>query len=352
MFSYRIISALIFAGAIFLVSSEGRAQSTEQTFPTPVRTNEIGGSIKARDVGDARLTTYFYTFEAEQGDLFINVQSTNFTGDIDVFVTQGLRPLTKVVMYADISQAETGRVIYLRKPETLLLRVQGRTPGDESAVFRIKFAGSFAASKLSDDERPGVPKVSTETESAVRVNSVGTIIEVVPKPKPEAKEVTAKTEETPEVEEKKTEAELVPEKKADAETVSEQEKEKVIADRPKPEVIITDPIVAEKKEEVVKPTPRSTRRNRRATAAAKKEVEKSAETIPSETGEKTVGKAGKIDSMANIRLVIYFKNGSTIERPMTEVTRFSVERATLTVISKDGSTGRYKMIDVVRVSIE
>lgn len=338
---------------MFLVSSEVQSQSTEQTFPTPVRTNEISGSIKARDLGDARLTTYFYTFEAEQGDLFINVQSTNFTGDIDVFVTQGLRPLTKIVMYADISLAETGRVIYLRKPETLLLRVQGRTPGDDAAVFRIKFAGSFAASKLSDVERTDVPKVSTETESGVRVNSVGTIIEVIPKPTPEAKEVTAKADETPVVEEKKPETEVAPEKKADTETVSEVEKETVVVDRPKPEVIITDPIVEEKKEEVVKAPPRSTRRSRRATAAAaKKEAEKPLETTPSETGEPAVEKAEKVDPMANVRLVIYFKNGSKIERPMIEVTRFSVERATLTVVSKDGSTGRYPMIDVVRVSIE
>jgi len=50
--------------------------------------------------------------------------------------------------------------------------------------------------------------------------------------------------------------------------------------------------------------------------------------------------------------VIRFKNGSVIERPMTEITRFSVERATLTVISKNGTTGRYSMIEVASVSIE
>ena len=121
------------------------AQSTTQDFPTPVTTNEIDGTINARDVGDARLTTYFYTFNGTQGDLFINVNSQNFNGDIDVFTADGLDPVTKIVMYADSSVNETGRVVYLRKPEKLILRVQGRTPGDDPATFRIKFAGSFLA---------------------------------------------------------------------------------------------------------------------------------------------------------------------------------------------------------------
>ena len=56
--------------------------------------------------------------------------------------------------------------------------------------------------------------------------------------------------------------------------------------------------------------------------------------------------------MANVRLVIYFKDGSTIDRPMPEVQRFSVERAVLTVIHKNGTIGRYNMAEVLRVSIE
>ena len=50
-------------------------------FPTPVRTSEIASSIKARAIGDPRVTTYYYTFEGQQGDVFINVQSKHFTGD-------------------------------------------------------------------------------------------------------------------------------------------------------------------------------------------------------------------------------------------------------------------------------
>ncbi|HEY0658470.1 MAG TPA: hypothetical protein VGD05_08345, partial [Pyrinomonadaceae bacterium] len=41
-----------------------RAQSTSQSYPTPIVTNEITGTIKPRDIGDARLTDYFYTFNS------------------------------------------------------------------------------------------------------------------------------------------------------------------------------------------------------------------------------------------------------------------------------------------------
>ena len=62
---------------------------------------EINGTIpRLGDIGDARLTTYFYTFGGDQGDLFLNVVSKNFTGDIDVFTAAGLRPVTKIMIYA------------------------------------------------------------------------------------------------------------------------------------------------------------------------------------------------------------------------------------------------------------
>jgi hypothetical protein len=80
----------------------------------------------------------------------------------------------------------------LRKPERLILRVEGRTPNDDPATFRIKFAGSFQA--LGENEQtdaPAEPKVASGSDSDVRVNSVGTIIQVKPKPTP--KETVAET---------------------------------------------------------------------------------------------------------------------------------------------------------------
>ena len=130
----KILCALFFLGCGIVAV---QAQSTSQNFPTPVTSNEISGTIRARDLGDARLTGYFYVFNGSQGDIFINVVTKNFNGDIDVFTADNLRPLTKIVVYADTADNETGRVIYLRQPEKLILRVEGRTPDDNPATFRI-----------------------------------------------------------------------------------------------------------------------------------------------------------------------------------------------------------------------
>ena len=111
---------------MLLFAPQLRAQSTSQDFPSPVTTSEINGTIRTRDIGDSRLTTYFYAFGGEQGDLFLNVVSKNFTGDVDVFTAAGLRPVTKIVIYAAEGENETGRAVYFRKTEKLLLRVQGK----------------------------------------------------------------------------------------------------------------------------------------------------------------------------------------------------------------------------------
>ena len=138
--NYRLLFCILhFAFCMTAIN----AQSTNQSFPTPVSSNEISGTIKARDIGDARLTSYFYTFNGNQGDIFINVVTKNLDGDIDVFTADNLRPLTKIRVYSDNPEGETGRVIYLRQPQKLILRIEGKTPTDEPATFRIKFAGSF-----------------------------------------------------------------------------------------------------------------------------------------------------------------------------------------------------------------
>ena len=353
--------SIIALAVLLAVCGSIYSQSTDQLFPTPVRSPEILSSIKARTLGDPRITTHYYTFEGEQGDVFINVQSRNFTGDIDIFVLQGQVPMTKMVIYGDQPETETGRVVYLRKPERLLLRIQGRSPGDEDASVRVKFAGSWSVSKLDDSGVPAVPTVETTAETNVRVNSVGTILEVIPKVKPTPDAVAETAEPTAE-----PPVSAVP----PAETKAEEKKSEEIAVKDpevpekKIEVVVTDP-VAEKKAEPTAArstrsrTRRTTRRVRTPDAAANNEAEEKPEaarpprttaarrtTAPKEVEEP------KVDPMANIRLVVYFKDGSTVDRPMSEVLRFSVERAILTVISKNGTIGRYKMAEVSRVSIE
>jgi hypothetical protein len=306
------------------------AQSTTQDFPTPVTTNEIDGTINARDVGDARLTTYFYTFNGTQGDLFINVNSQNFNGDIDVFTADGLDPVTKIVMYADSSVNETGRVVYLRKPEKLILRVQGRTPGDDPATFRIKFAGSFLAAADTGREEPALPKVTAENETGIKVNSVGTIVEV-----PKKTEVAKANEEPPAAPE---------EKKVEEEKPAEISEERAETKRKRVEVVVTDntkpEAVAKKAPPVRTVRPRRTPPKRTVTAAK------------TASREKAPPKEKAPDPLENVHLIIEFKDGKRIERKMSDVFRFTVDKGILTVVSKDGTIGRYNILDIVRTTIE
>ena len=367
-----------------LFSLAACAQSTDQNFPTPVTTNEINGTIKARDVGDSRLTTFYYAFDGDQGDIFINVASRNFSGDIDVFTAEGLRPLTKMVIYADTDINETGRLIYLRKGERLVLRIEGRSPNDDPASFRIKFGGSFVAlAPEKKDLTPKIEKTDDTGASGVTVNSVGTIVEVKPK-KPPVKKVdeTAKVDAPaakapgkktaiPKAVPVKTDEDSTPPKTGDeaksagkdvkdadpaaaksgddakvetkpaedqapaktgdgakAETVFENKSAKVTV----------DPVIIPETKPEVKTPPRSTprRSNRRVTR----------------TPPPVVPEEKKPDPLAAIRLVIELKDGKVIWSPMNEVLKFSVDKGVLTVIGKDGQITRYSILDVAKVTIQ
>ncbi len=306
-----------------------RAQSRDQNFPTPVASNEISGVIKARDIGDSRLTTYFYTFDGNQGDIFVNIVTKNLTGDIDVFTADSLQPLTKVVLYADSAQNETGRLIYLRRPARLILRVEGRSPNDDAATFRIRFAGSFVALASKEaDVGPVVEHSDKNDSSGIRVNSVGTIIEIPPKPtKDEAKPLETQKSEKKE----ETESETAVKPSADgapARSKPAPDVKTVFGSRPPATAVVMD-------EPPSKPDAKTTptRRNRsRSTPPASKE------------------KAP--DPLASINLVILMKDGDVIERPMNEVARFSVDKGVLTVVTKDGKTSRFSILDVEKVTIQ
>jgi hypothetical protein len=58
------------------------------------------------------------------------------------------------------------------------------------------------------------------------------------------------------------------------------------------------------------------------------------------------------DPLAKIHLVVLFKDGTSIERPMNEVLKFSVDKGVLTVLTTDGETVRYSILEVAKVSIE
>jgi hypothetical protein len=331
--------------AFFLISAFTLAfgQSRDVNFPTPVRSNEITGLIAARDIGDSRATSYFYTFEGGQGDLFINLVTRNFAGDVDVFIADGLRPMTKMVVFANPDESETGRLIYLRKPEKLILRVEGRTPNDDPATYRIKFGGSFiASSEKGADE--GIPTVAgtDPNQPGVKVNSVGTIIAVIPKPVAAKPEPVAKNVEPPAKKVERPAKRAEPEPKAEARTKAAEAQPK------KPAVVVTE------------------RANPLATAKAAKNAppKKPAATNKPAPPKKAAAKAAKPappprtppepapDPLANVRLVVELKDGTTVWLPMPEVQRFGFDKGVLTIVAKDGSVTRYPIVDVAKVTMQ
>src|SRR5947209_7800043 len=139
------LHALIFISAILIAlwAEISYAQSTDQSLPTPVLSNEISATIRALDLGDPRLTRHFYAFEATPGDLLITVNSRNLNGDVDVFTAITFRPLMKISVYANTIPPEVTKSIYFRTRQILILRVEARTPNDDAGAYRITFGGSF-----------------------------------------------------------------------------------------------------------------------------------------------------------------------------------------------------------------
>ena len=170
------------------------AQSAEQNLPTPVFSNEINGKVAALDLGDSRLTRHYYAFEATPGDLIVTVNSRNLNGDVDIFTAVSFRPLTKVTIYEGITAPEVTKSLYFRSREILILRVEARTPNDDSGTYRITFSGSF---QPFSGGIPVAENTPTETDpekpddrNVQRLSSVGATIpkppgEVVEESKPE-----------------------------------------------------------------------------------------------------------------------------------------------------------------------
>lgn len=315
------------------------AQSTDPSFPTPIATNELSGTIKARDIGDRRLTTYYYVFEGGQGDIFVNVVSRNFSGDIDIFTEAAQRPLTKMVIYPDAEQSETGRLVYLRKPERLVLRIQGRTPGDDPASFQIKFAGSFIA--LTGEREEKAPTVETTTDTGVDVNSVGTIVAVRPKAKPTPK-ATPVVEDKPETD--VASAKETPKKRPE-------ETEKTTDESPlkeKPVVVVED--YKGESSETARTTKPVTKKPAPERARRKTPVKKTPSTTAAKTPE--APKEKPVDPLAGVRLVVTMKDGTIIEKNLTDLVRFGFDKGVLTIITKDGSIIRHPMTDVAQVNVQ
>jgi hypothetical protein len=299
---------------LLLLSISVAAQSTDMEYPTLVRSNELSGTIVPRDLGDPRLTRYFYSFTGTPGDLIVAVESKNLEGDVDVFTASTLRPLAKVSMYAGGTTSNGSKTIYLKTREPLILRVEARTPNDNEGSFRIRFDGAFEPiSSDVPDREPVVPTVSSASNGR-RVTATGARID-----EPEPAAATTQPEiETPTM--PKTET------PAPAETTTAR------ATTPAP------------------PRPRTPRTRRTRTP-----IPRTTRTRPSPTARRTptpVEPAPAVEPASGPRLIIEMRDGMRVERYMTTVRRVTVENGQIVVITKDGKVDRQPMSNVLRMAIE
>jgi hypothetical protein len=307
----------------------------------------VVGTIAARDLGDARVTDHFYAFTGTPGDVLITVDSRNLNGDIDVFTFTGLQPLLKFTVYAGSSSAIT-KSIYLRKQEDLILRVEGRTPNDDEAIYRIHFGGSFApltsAPWLSENENATTPATVAggTAKKGRRVSSVGARIDEppaevaeAPTPEPTPESRTAEPAETA----PKTAAAKPkpgnsrvrrppPRKTPPAETAKVEETAKNDSEAKS---------AAENAESETK-TPARRRPTRRTTTA------RTTKPAPAPTPTQEPEESGP-------RLLIETNDGTLVDRYMSSVRRVTVENGQVVVVGRDGKIQRISLASVVRMTI-
>lgn len=318
------------------------AQSTDVAWPSPVRSTEVRATIPARDIGDPRLTHHFYAITATPGDILITVDSQNLNGDIDVFTFAGMRPLLKISVYAG-SSAPVSKGIYLRQREDLILRVEGRTPNDDEASYRIQFGGSFepiTSGPLAEHEdalRAASPPAVAGT-SGHRVTSTGARIyeppaEVAAAPTPEP---TPEVVKEPERKTPKTAARRNP---STLRRLPPGNRRTRPAPKPKPEVAAKAPSEEQKTPEEGTETAKATPPKRSSARRSK----------PAATA--TPALETPVAEPVGPRLVIETNDGTLIERFMGTVRRVTVENGQVVVVGKDGKIVRVPLASVVRMTI-
>ena len=201
--------------------------------------------------------------------------------------------------------------------------------------FRSKFAGGFEAANPTSDEPP-VPRVidAGENNSGVRVNSVGTIIAVNPKPKPTPRPIdVAKTEDSggkAKAEEEKVAKEEQPETRPAEKPAEQPTDESAKTSTSEPANVVPKRTVAKSKPaKRVKPktdlaanvTPADAStglpETEKKTEPSDEDKTSKPQVVVTDTTVKTEPAVPKANPLANVNLVILFKDGRKIERPMT-----------------------------------
>ncbi len=354
-------------------------QSIDLTSPTPVVSNEIAGSIAPLDIGDARSSRFFYVFNGVQGDLELTVESNNLDGDVDIFLANNMRPLTKVTLYAGAGSNRSTKTVYLRRDEPLILRVQARTPNDVEGTYRIRFGGAFrpATRLAAEGSAPSESSAANSSSGATaagadrkvrRVSSVGARIEepvvevakeepATPEPTPAPTPAAARrTPANPRPARTRTGARRTsrPEtargntpgaRAGDGDAArSETANPETSEDATRNDTGAAGKTAPPERARPVR-VPRA-RGNRNTTAARRTDAP------PAGTASAPTPENAPPPAPASARLVLVMRDGETFERDMAGIRRVTVENGVLVIVSKTGKTERQPMNAVLRMSIE
>jgi hypothetical protein len=346
----RIFVVVALFLALLAITRTLAAQSTDQSLPTPVLSNEINGKIVALDLGDPRLTRHFYAFQGVPGDLLVTLSSHNLNGDIDIFTAITFRPVMKIPMYAsgNTPSPEVTKGFYLRARQVLILRVEARTPNDDVGTYKVRFGGAYEPFSGGIPVAEESTEQSTEVartggENKTRLSSTGARIEEPPgeaKPKPTEKsaEETASNSSSSAKVTKPKSPRTPPTRTARGRGRPTRSKPASTGSQPKTEPAKTEAAQTEALEPKKEPAPAEEK-----PAAAPEE-----KTSPPEkpAAQQTVA------PQPGARLIIEEKDGTKIDRPMSTVRRVVIEGGTIVIVLKTGRIERVPMSLVAKMSIE
>ena len=338
-----------------------RAQSSEAQYPTPVFAGELSGRIAPRDVGDARRTRHFYTFRGAEGDLVVNLETNNLIGDVDVFTAAGFRPLVKFTLFGD--PARLSKSFYLRKEETLVLRVEARAVGDLEGTYRITFGGSFlqAPPELASQPTPEAPTLSSAgaRPNTRRVTSTGARIEEprveptpaeeaaaaepTPAPKPTPERTTGRRSNTPR---RGRNTRPAPPRSRAGEAAAQPARPESAEPKPPDDATAAAPAPAER------PAPAPRRRGTRNTRRSPTRESAGATGTEPAAQPPAAAQPDPTPPAPSQRLIIVTKDGETLERDMSGVRRVTVENNQVVIVGRDGKVTRRPLADILRMSIE
>ena len=359
---HKRFKLLFVAAAVFVLFCSvplSLAQSSDQDLPTAVLSNEITGAIPALDLGDPRLTRHYYAFEATPGDLIVTVNSRNLNGDVDIFTAVTLRPLTKISVYANTLPPEVTKSLYFRTRQILILRVEARTPNDDTGTYRITFGGSFQPFSGGIPVAENVES-SDQTSSDRGSNRLSSVGATLPRPPEEAKPEEPKPAEpvveTPKEDEvakkpapkprttRSTPRSTARNRPARTPRSKPPATEKPKTEEPKSETATTEPATTE----TAKPKTAKTAKPRKART---EETKAAAAEGEEKSGETTATKPAAQEE-AGPHLIIERTDGTRIDRPMSSVRRVIVESGVIVVVLKNGRSERIPMSGVSRMAIE